>query len=101
MNIEVKQNHYYTTVIVTADNVNIAEDITKSFFKQDENGKQVFSHRDIEDSALQQFSQVLEDLFYYRTADYDSTTMIEQAFAKLPEDSAKKLLDELNRNYGE
>ena len=53
----------------------------------------------IKTDALEQFVNVLEDMIYYREAEFDSSNLIERLFEKLPQESANKLLVKLKRDY--
>ena len=67
MEIKLDKSHYGCNLIIEADNVKIVEDIEKRTYSKDENGKTNYNpERDIKDSALKMFSQVLEDMIYYR-----------------------------------
>ena len=39
-------------------------------------------------------------MIYYREADFDSSSLIERLFEKLPTEVANNLLVKLNRDYG-
>jgi len=102
MEIKLDKSHYGCNIIVEADNVKIVEDIEKRTYLKDENGKSnFFPERDIEDSALKTFSQVLEDMIYYRKSEFDSSSLIEQLFEKLPIVEREKMISKLNRDYAE
>lgn len=102
MEIKLDKSHYCCNLIIEADNVKIVEDIEKRTYSKDENGKTNYNpERDIEDSALKMFSQVLEDIIYYRKSEFDSSSLIEQLFEKLPIVEREKLLSNLNRDYAE
>ena len=103
MEIKLDKSHYGCNLIIEADNVKIVEDIEKRTYSRDDNGKlnEIFPERDIEDSALKMFSQVLEDMIYYRKSEFDSSSLIDQLFGKLPIVEREKLLSNLNRDYAE
>ena len=42
---------------------------------------------------------VLDDMIYYREAEFDSSSLIERLFEKLPQEAANKLLVKLKRDY--
>lgn len=97
MNISLKANHGYD-LIIEAENVRISEDIESREYPKDENGKTIINlhpKRDIKTEALERFVSVLDDMIYYRKAEYDSSGLIERLFEKLPQEVAEKLLDKL------
>ena len=68
----------------------------------DENGKTIINlnpKRDIKTDALEQFVNVLEDMIYYREAEFDSSNLIERLFEKLPSNVAIKLAEKIKRYY--
>lgn len=104
MEITLKSSGTFYELKVTAENVNMTENITETEYAIKEDGKIDYSKvivRDIENSTMDQFSGLMEDLIYYRERPYDSTNLLRSAFEKLPEDKQIELLKELNRDYGE
>ncbi len=101
MNITLKRNYGFE-LIFEAENVKVTEDIESREYPKDENGKTIINinpKRDIKTDALEQFVNVLEDMIYYREAEFDSSNLIERLFEKLPQESANKLLVKLKRDY--
>ena len=101
MEISVKKNCGYYLVF-KAENVNVEEDIEQRIYPKTKDGKIDHSKpivRDIDTNILNQLTQVVEDLIYYRVEKYESSSLIERLFEKLPNDSVKKLLFKLNKDY--
>lgn len=101
MNITLKRKYGYE-LIFEAENVKVVEDVESREYPKDENGKTVFNikpTRDIKTDVLEQFVNVLDDMIYYREADFDSSNLIERLFAKLPSDVAIKLSEKIKRAY--
>jgi hypothetical protein len=101
MEISVKRNYGYYLVF-KAENVNVEEDIEERIYPKLENGKNDFSKppkRDINTDVIEQIVRVLDDLIDYREREFDSSSLIERLFEKLPDDSIQKLLSKLNRDY--
>ena len=101
MEISVKRNYGYYLVF-KAENVNVEEDIEQRIYAKTEDGKTDFSKppkRDINTDILDQFIRVVDDLIDYRVEKYDSSSLIERLFEKLPDDTIQKLLSKLNRDY--
>jgi len=101
MKIEIKRN-YGTYLVVTADNVNIEHDIEERKYFKTEDGKTDYNKaptRDINTDTLGQFVSVLEDMIYYREAEYNSSHLIERLFEKLPTSLAEELLKKLKEQY--
>ena len=101
MEISVKRNYGYYLVF-KAENVNVEEDIEQRIYSKTEDGKTDFSKppkRDINTDIIDQFVRVVDDLIDYRIEKYDSSSLIERLFEKLPDDSIQKLLTKLNRDY--
>lgn len=102
MKISVKGGYTSTEVIVEAENVRIVEDISHSIYGKKEDGKTDYTKylgTDIEDESLRQFTEVMEEITYYRNAPFDSSDLIKRLFEKLPADTRKNLLKELNDEY--
>lgn len=94
-------NHGFE-LIFEAENVRVTEDIESREYPKDENGKTIINlhpKRDIKTDALEQFAGVLKDMIYYREAEFDSSSLIERLFEKLPQESANQLLVKLKRDY--
>lgn len=101
MNIELKRNYGFE-LLFEAENVRIAEDIESREYAKDENGKSIINlnpKRDIKTDILEQFTNLLDELIYYRVAEFDSSNLIERLFEKLPSDVAIKLADKIKRDY--
>lgn len=100
MEISLKRSygHY---LIFQFDNVRVEEDIESREYPKDENGKMIFNNpkRDIQTDAIQQFVTVLDDMIYYREAEFDSSDLIEHLFTKLPLSVAVNLADKLSKEY--
>jgi len=104
MDIEIKGSWSGKTIVYTADNVKIEESILERVYGKTEEGKTNFNQlliEDVEDPILEQFTKLTDELLYYRQRDFDASELILTAFAKLPEEKIKKVLDELNNDYGE
>lgn len=100
MKIEFDQRHFGKIIRVTADNVRIEEDVEKRTYKQLEGGKLDFNpSRDIEDSAINMFQEVLCGMMYCRVEDYDSSNLIKALFEKLPMDLRFSLSASFSREY--
>jgi len=104
MNIEIKTNYSGKDIIYTAENIKVEENISERIYEKDENGKTNFKRlelEDITDEAIEQFTQLTEELLYYRKRDFDTSELICQAFNKLPQEKIKAVLEKLNKDYGE
>lgn len=104
MEIKLKSSFYGADLQVTADNVNISEDIQQNIYAKTEDGKTDFSRRlgtDIKTEYVDQIVNVLSDMIYYRKADYDSSSLIEGLFNKLPSSKAMELSAKLTKEYSE
>jgi hypothetical protein len=101
MNIELKRNHGYY-LLFEADNVKVEEDIETREYPKDENGKSIINlnpKRDISTDALHQITTLLDDMIYYREAEYDSSELIQRLFDKLPKEAAFKLAERIKLDY--
>lgn len=101
MKITLKSN-YGLELIFEAENIKVTEDIEIREYPKDENGKSIINlnpKRDIKDEVIDQFVIVLDDIMYYRKAEYNSSDLIERLFEKLPSDKTVILLDKLKNNY--
>jgi hypothetical protein len=98
MEISIKRN-YGTELILKAENVHICEDIEERIYGETEDGRNV--RRDVKTEVIEQFVAVLDDMICYREAKFNSSSLIERLFEKLPQDVADKLLIKLNNEYGE
>ena len=94
MEIELKTSNYGIDLVVKAENVNITEDIEERVW---ENNRIVI--RDIQDEWVENIAQLMEDIIYYRVADFDSSELIEQLFNKLPQETAESLSEKLFKDY--
>ena len=100
MEIKLDASHYGYHIIIEAENVKITEDIESRTYHKTEKGMTDWMRapeRDITDEALNQFTQLLEDIIYYRKKDYDSSSLIENLFSKLPQQVANELYVKLNK----
>lgn len=101
MEISLKRNYGFYLVI-KADNVNIIEDIEERIYSKTEDGEvdwNIAPKRDINTEILNQITNLLDDLIYYRESDYDSSNLIERLFEKLPDKDCEQLLKKLNKFY--
>lgn len=102
MEIKAESKSYGIDIIIEAENVKIVEDISESIYALKEDGKKDFNKRlgkDITDSYMQTFVNLLNDIAYYREADFDSTYLIETLFEKMPQEKAELLFKSLNDKY--
>lgn len=102
MEIEIKNNSVSIYLIVKADNVDMQEDITEGLYEKLENGKNDFSKRigkDISDESMDRIVSMTEDLVHYRQRDYDTSSLINYCFDKLPNDVRTELLKSLCEKY--
>jgi len=98
MTIEIKRN----ALIVEADNVRIEEAAFEPIYDKRLDGSKDFSKRlgeDVVDEVLNLLSVPLEDLIYYRKAEYDSLSLILSLYNKLPRDKAQDLYSILKDEY--
>jgi len=100
MEISIKRN-YGLELIFKAENVNVCEDIEERIYGKNENGTTDFRNikRDIKTNVIEQFISVLDYMIDYRKADFDSSSLIERLFEKLPQDVFDKLIVKLKRDY--
>jgi hypothetical protein len=100
MEISLKRNYGFE-LIFKAENVNVCEDIEERIYGKNENGTKDFSNikRDVKTDVIEQFVSVLDDMIYYREADFDSSSLIERLFEKLPQDVCDKLIVKLKCYY--
>ena len=96
MEISVKRNYGFELHFI-AENVNVCEDIEERTYSKTEDGKTDYRNvkRDVKTEVIERFVSVLEDIIYYREADFDSSSLIEQLFDKLPQQVANDLLIKL------
>jgi hypothetical protein len=96
MEISVKRNYGFELNFI-AENVNVCEDIEERIYGKTEDGKIDYRNvkRDVKTEVIERFVSVLEDMIYYREADFDSSSLIEQLFDKLPQQVANDLLIKL------
>lgn len=102
MKITVDNRYYGTNVVVEAENVKIEEDISETIYGKKEDGKPDFMKRlgkDITNEAMKQYVALMDDIIYYREADYDTTDLIVKLFEKLPDNKQQELLKKLMRDY--
>lgn len=102
MEISLKANYAGYNLLFKAENVNIEEDIEERIYEKKEDGTADLSKppkRDINDDAIEQFSQVLSDIISYRERNFDSSNLIEELFKKLPQEIAEELSNKLAKMY--
>lgn len=102
MEITLKRNYGFELIFVD-ENVRVTEDIEERIYPKLESGKPDFTAhptRDVKTEALEKFTSVLEDMIYYREADFDSSNLIERLFEKLPQQAACDLSLKLSADYG-
>lgn len=100
MEISFKRNYGYE-LIFKAANVNVCEDVEERIYGKTEDGKTDFKNvkRDVSTDVIEQFVSVLDDMIYYREAEFDSSSLIERLFEKLPQDIAENLTLKLRKSY--
>jgi hypothetical protein len=101
MEILLKRNYGFE-LIFKAENVNVCEDIEERIYAKTEDGKTDYKtppKRDVKTEVVEQFVSVLDDMIYYREADFDSSSLIEKLFEKLPQQVVNDLLVKLKRDY--
>ena len=100
MEISLKRNYGFE-LIFKAENVIVYEDIEERIYSKTEDGKTDYKNvkRDVKTDVIEQFVSVLDDMIYYREADFDSSGLIERLFEKLPQEVCDKLLVKLKRDY--
>lgn len=104
MNITFEQKYYGAILRVTADNVDIQEDISVTIYGKKEDGTTDYSNRigkELEVKVVNDVVLVLEDMIYYSDSEYDSSRLIEYLFEKLPQDKLNELMIKLNKDYNE
>lgn len=102
MNIKVDKRYSGCDLIIEAENVKIVEDIEVRIYPKDENGKTTINlhpKRDIGDNYMSQIVEVLDQMIYYRKAEYDSSVLIENLFEKLPQSVAESLSKKMYETY--
>lgn len=101
MEIRLKRGYGYD-IAITAENVNISEDVESRTYHKTEDGKTDFTRppiRDVSTDAIDMFASVLSDMIYYRVADYDSTDLISSLVDKLPENVRQELIKKLHTDW--
>lgn len=101
MEIQLKRNYGYT-LIITADNVKIEEDVEERIYQKGNNGKTDYSIPpiiDVSADAINKIVNVLSDMIYYRSNDIDTIALIELLFEKLSLDEVEVMLKKLNEKY--
>lgn len=100
MEISIKRNYGFE-LIFKAENVNVCEDIEERIYGKNEDGTTNYRDvkRDVKTDVIEQFVSVLDDMIYYREAEFDSSSLIERLFEKLPQDVCDKLIVKLKRDY--
>jgi len=87
---------------IKADNVHISEDIEERIYSKTLEGKTDFTmppKRDIKTDEINKIDRLLQDMIYYRKAEYDSSGLIKLLFEKLPAKVACVLSNELANQY--
>lgn len=92
-------NSYYVRLSYGGNDLTI--DVEEREWERDENGVMKCIMRDVSDEAMREFGRVLEDMTYYRTREFDSSSLIETLFEKLPKDKAVELAARLKEQYYE
>lgn len=99
MTIDIERKYgYYLTV--RDNDLEIIDNIEKMEYITTAEGSKI-NKSDIDTNYLDMFTSVLDDMMYYRKAEYDSSSLIERLFDKLPTNKQQELLKELNNNYAE
>ena len=100
MEITVRRN-YGIELIFEAENVKVIEDIEDRIYSKNEDGTTNYRNvkRDVKTGVIDQFVSALDDMIYYREAEFDSSALIERLFEKLPQNVANNLLVKLRRDY--
>jgi len=99
MTIDIERKYGYL-LTVREDDLKIIDDIEKREYITTAEGSKI-NKSDIDTKYLDMFNSVLDDMMYYRKAEYDSSSLIERLFDKLPTNKQQELLKELNNNYAE
>lgn len=98
MEIKVKHKYSDTDIVIKADNVNIEERLSETIYELKEDGKNDYTKRkgyDITNVAMSQFAEILDDILYYRSRPFDSSTLIENLVAKLPDGKREEVIKSL------
>lgn len=100
MEISLKRNYGFE-LIFKAENVIFCADIEERIYGKTENGKTDYKSvkRDVKTDIIEQFVSVLDDMIYYREAEFNSSDLIERLFEKLPQEAANNLIVKLKRDY--
>lgn len=100
MEIQLKRNHGFE-LIFKAENVNVCVDIEERIYNKKEDGKISLKgvSRDIKTDSIEQFVSVLDDMIYYRKANFDSTELIFRLIEKLPKDKFNQMVTRLKNEY--
>ena len=104
MEIYLDTRYTAANLVIKADNVCIEEDIQSRVWEKDKNGKISFLSpctRDIKTESLQQISNLLMDMIYYRNEPFDSSSLVERLFEKLPQDIQQSKIRKLVQEYKE
>ena len=103
MEISLKRNYGFE-LIFKAENVSVTEDIESRTYPNNEDGKVDYSKppkRDVSTPAIEQIVSLLDDMIYYRVADFDSTNLIERLIDKLPKEAHDKFMMKAHNAYTE
>lgn len=95
------RNKFGFELIFKTDNVDVSEDIEDRIYSKtnfNKNGTALVE-RDIKTDVVQQFVSVLDDMIYYRKAEFDSSDLIKRLFEKLPKESRDKLMLDIKETY--
>lgn len=104
MKIDLQCSSGFSYIVIEAENVSIKEDADAYVYGLLPNGKPDHNKRlgrDITNDTMNQFGKLMEELAYYRDADWDGTTLIETLFERLPQEKVKAVLTKLNDQYKE
>jgi hypothetical protein len=95
MNIEFKGSRMYSEIIVTDDNVRIEEVVSESVIIETND----FKTSDITTESLDKFSELLDEMLYYREREYFNESLTKELFNKMPQEKAIELIKELADEY--
>lgn len=103
MELTFDARHGYA-IHVKADNVHVVDDIETKIFSITSEGKKDYTKpytKDISDEGLQKVVTLLDDIIYFRTKEFDASTLIENLFEKLSVEKRSSFLKHLNDMYDE
>lgn len=100
MEIEFKQGYHSHILRVKSEHTVIEEDVSKTNYGIDENGKINYKDRlgySVENNVLQQFENIIEDMLYYSKDFYDSLPFIRRLVDMLDTEQKEQLFNQLNK----